>query len=323
MIELVQNKDIEIFFNADVHKYTDQFYNNYTSVTTLINKYVPEFKKEYWAARKANETNKSYKQVLKEWEDINTKSINNGNKTHGILEDNIKSRSIFNRAIVTVNAQCGNRVFSVNDIDFSTDTTNISYEEFAKNLPKEFESILPTIKYYVDKGYKIYSEINVFHPYYLISGTIDVLLINNNREFIIIDWKTNRKELHFKSGYYKKSNGIETNEWVSKDDRLLYPLDNLPNCHGAIYTLQLSIYAILLESFGFIKKGLILYHIRDTVILNEYGRPIVNPDGSYTVDRTQGKIINPYVIDYYKLDAERLIKTYNKDLRLYNQQKLM
>lgn len=323
MIYPVNNRNVEIFFDVQNHRYTDQFYNVYTSVTTLIGKYTPEFKKEYWATQKANETNKSYKQVIKEWKDITDKSIVNGNNTHSLLEATIKNKSIFNKSIVTINKKCGNRIFSILDIDITTDNTNLSFDEFAKNLPTDFAEIIPTIKYYTDKGYKIYSEVNVFHPHYLISGTIDVLLVNCNLEFVIIDWKTNRKDIHFESGYYKKVNNIETDQWIPKNDRMLYPIDNLQYCKGSIYGMQLSIYAVLLEAFGFTKRGLILYHIRDNFVLNEYGRPVVNPDGSYIVDKTKGKIVTAHVMPYYNVEAERLIITHNKDLKLYNQQKLM
>lgn len=65
--------------------------------------------------------------------------------------------------------------------------------------------------------------------------------------------ETNRGGLKFSSGYYKKDKTVkpaqQTNVWVDKDERLLAPLNHLPNCNGAIYNLQLSMYALLLSIY--------------------------------------------------------------------------
>lgn len=325
MLEPIENTDVEIFFDEPTHKYTDQCGNVYTSVTTLIHKYVPEFKKDYWAAKKALEQNKTVKQVKKEWDNITDASCKKGTKEHGYLESAFNNNSIFRPKVITSNTQFGkNRVFSIVDVlgDFDY-TSNIDYNKLVETFPTGFEDILPAIKYYVDKGYKIYSEINVFHPVYLIAGTIDLLLIKGT-EFVIIDWKTGRKDIIFESGYYRKDEDrIETNIFINKEDKMKFPIQTIDNCNGMHYTLQLNIYAILLSCFGLECKALILYHIKDHYVLNKYGRPLVNKDGSYSIDNTkEGKNVKYYIISRLPNTVENLIVFHTKDVKFNLQSKL-
>ena len=52
---------------------------------------------------------------------------------------------------------------------------------------------------YTEKGYKIYSEIGMFLIDWLISGTIDILLVNEDTNCAVVgDWKTNRGGLKFR-----------------------------------------------------------------------------------------------------------------------------
>lgn len=56
---------------------------------------------------------------------------------------------------------------------------------------------------------------------YLISGTIDVLLVNEwENKAVIGDWKTNRSGLRFTAGYYRKDKKQHpaqlTSDWVEK-----------------------------------------------------------------------------------------------------------
>jgi ATP-dependent exoDNAse (exonuclease V) beta subunit len=321
MLELVLNRDIEIFFDEPTHKYTDQYNNEYTSVTTLIHKYVPVFDKEYWAKRKSKELRKSVHTIKKEWDDINKNSTDKGTSVHNKLESSIKKISKFNKNIKTINTSKGSRVFSINDIDNVKFGTNVSLKDIQKIFKGGLAPILPTLEYYINKGYKIYSEINVFHPVYLISGTIDLPLFNGT-DFVIIDWKTNRNDIYFESGYFKKD-GVElTNKWVKTSSKLKYPLHFLDDCTGVHYSLQLSLYAIMLECFGYVCRGLILFHIRDPYVLNSHGMPLKDDKGFYIIDENKPKNIQRHVLVYYKKYVTDMVLHYYKDKVINNQYSL-
>lgn len=79
----------------------------------------------------------------------------------------------------------------------------LDIEGFKEATNNKYQKIYDVFDYYINKGYTIYSEIGVFLPELLISGTIDVLAIRPDK-FVILDWKTNKDGLHFTSGYYKR-----------------------------------------------------------------------------------------------------------------------
>jgi hypothetical protein len=117
----------------------------------------------------------------------------------------------------------------------------------------------------VNDGWSIYAERKIFIKDSGIAGTIDLLLIKG-QHFMIFDWKTNKGELKFKSGYYKKHNGFKTNIWVDKKTFMFYPINHIEDCKGSTYTLQLSMYAHMLEVETELKCfKLCLFHITDEI----------------------------------------------------------
>jgi ATP-dependent exoDNAse (exonuclease V) beta subunit len=115
-----------------------------------------------------------------------------------------------------------------------------------------------------------------------VAGQID-LLIKDGDEITIIDYKTN-KEIKKKSYY---DSNTKTNLMMK------YPLNNLMDCNYYHYTLQLSLYAYLLQQINpnFIIKSLQLYHI--------------DHDGKSKT----------YHLDYLKDDVVRMLKHYKKILK--------
>jgi hypothetical protein len=313
-----------IFFDEPSHKYTDDCGNIYTSVTTCIHKFVNPFEKEYWAKKKAFEANTSEASIKQQWANINKDSINKGNVKHNGFETAIKETSKFYKAvnIVTINGIL--RCFSVSDLINNTDIGEADINAFYTKIGYKYPLIFQTIEYYVNLGYKIYSEINVYDAVNLVSGTIDVLLVKGS-EFVIIDWKTGRNEIKFEAGYYKKDKGTNelTNIWTPSVKYMLYPMDNIQDCVGNHYTLQLSIYASMVESFGYTCKALILFHIQDTYILNNWGMPKKNEEGIYIIDKTKPEIVKPHIISYLR-DAALKIRNYiGRDAIVSNQQKII
>ena len=209
-------------------------------------------------------------------------------KTSG-LEDGIKGSSMFKEAVKYMIKENGEMITVADIPSIHTNVKEMYLDEFIDMTEGKYPKFYEVFKYYISRGYKIYSEIGAFLIDYLLSGTIDVLLLRDD-QFVIGDWKTNRGGLKFESGYYKKDKtsipNQETDVWVTTKETLLPPVNNLPKCNGMIYNLQLSLYAVFVEYIlGIPCAGLWLGHIDSDFVLNQYGRPKRFPDGLYHVKK--------------------------------------
>ena len=90
-------------------------------------------------------------------------------------------------------------------------------------------------------------EVRVFSPKWKKAGMIDSLFIKDGKIFIL-DWKSNKlfKDDNHPSGRYNK---------------LLEPFDDFYENHHNEYSIQLSMYAAILEEWGFEIGGAYLVHI--------------------------------------------------------------
>ncbi len=277
-----------ISFNEKLHKYTDEYNQVYTPVTSHIDLYKDKFDEQYWSLIKAKELNLTQKEVLDNWAKIRNDACDKGNTIHKRLENSIDDSSLKIKIKNTIhNNDCS-----------QLEGYEVSLEELRKTpLALHYPKILKLLEFYFNKDYKAYAEKRFYLSDYLIAGTIDLVLIKG-KNFVIIDWKTNKDDLHFTSGYYKKVNGIKTNIWVNKKSYYKYPLHKLEDCKGIGYTLQLSSYAWMMEQWGFTCIGLILCHIRETI--NE-----VNIQKEKRVDIVQ--------IEYRNKDIEKMFNETKKN----------
>lgn len=256
----------DIIFDDKLHRYTDQFSNVYTSVTTCIHKFEPAIDKDYWVKVKAIERGVTPETIINEWENKTTTAINNGKAKHDQLETNI------NNITKKLNVKKGDiyKMITIYDILNDHNLGIVSLEELENS---ELKTIYPTIfnriKELAKNGYRFYAEICVYSAYHLISGAIDLLAIKfeNNVPVsaIILDWKTNKEEIKFTAGYYKKDiNANYTGVWIPlyKNNKLLFPLNKLEKCKGSIYGLQLNTYAALVEMAGVPVVHMEIFHIR-------------------------------------------------------------
>ena len=318
---------IFLYFKEEGHKYNDSNGNSYTSVTTLIHdNYVPKFNKKYWLHKKAKELGISEKQLEKQWQDITDEACARGTATHNGIEDAIKEVSMFKNAIQYLTKINDGRVVTVADIPY-LNVKPLNIDEFKKATDYKYEEIYRVFQFYIDRGYTIYSEIGAFLIDYLISGTIDILCIKDT-DFVILDWKTNRNGLQFESGYFKKDKTYKpaqlTNEYITKSEYMLPPLNYLPNCNGYHYTMQLSMYARMVELIlGIPCVGLGLCHIGSPFIKNKYGMPYRDKDNQYPIEPNGVETVQWYRINYRRKEADavladRLVKvkaTKNNDVQ--------
>jgi ATP-dependent exoDNAse (exonuclease V) beta subunit len=132
-------------------------------------------------------------------------------------------------------------------------STHAWIENFFKGtyqpIPKDFEIIDR-----LDKFHKIYYEKltklvpvkfeqKVFSTKWKLAGTFDALFTYKD-QLVIVDWKTNKK-FDTTSEYNKK---------------LLSPFETEDECKLTEYSIQISLYALMLEEIGLeVKMGYILY----------------------------------------------------------------
>lgn len=255
-----------ISFNEALHKYTDEENKVYTSVTTVIGKYHEEFDKKGWALKKSLDLSvfnpyrgMSPAAIEKQWEEGADFACDRGNKTHKLLEDSINEANGQADLDFTKSGYKGTGLKGYIKIT-QTNLQILADTPLAKRFPKIYNFLAQ----YINEGWTLYAEKRVYWFEFLIAGTIDCLLVKG-LQFRIVDWKTNNKKLEFRSGYYKKFNGVVTSEWVNKPEFFYFPLNRIPFCKGHIYTLQLSLYAYLMELWGYECVGLTLFHILDEV----------------------------------------------------------
>lgn len=301
-----------LYFDEPTHKYTDSLGNSYISVTTMIHdNYTPKFDKKYWLRKKSRELGISSKELERQWQAITDEACSRGTATHNGIEDAIKENSMFKNAIQYLNQVESGRCITVADIP-NLIPRPLDLNKFKEATNNKYEKIYDVFDFYINKGYTIYSEIGAFLIDYLISGTIDILCIKDDR-FVILDWKTNRNGLQFEAGYFKKDKSTTpaqlTNQYIVKDEKMLPPLSHLDNCNGMHYTMQLSTYARMVELILDIPcVGLGLCHIGSPFVKNQYGMPYRDKNNQYPIDENGEETINWYHINYLRNEVDAILK---------------
>lgn len=314
MLELRDKRynDIRLVFDEPQHKYTDTLGNRYISTTTILHNYQPKFDKSYWLRKKSKELGISEKKLEQQWDTIKDEACERGSNTHNGLEDGIKGGSQFKKAIQYLEARQTGEMITVADIPTILGNYRLlDLSEFIELTENKYPQIYEVFQRYTDNGYQIYAEIGTFLIDFLVSGTIDVLLLREDK-FVIGDWKTNRGGLKFEAGYFKKDKSQKpaqtTDIWVPKQDFLLPPVNNLPNCNGSVYNLQLSMYAFMVELIlGIPCIGMWLCHIDSDFELNEYGQPKRFPDGLYHIKENPKEKTTFHVMQYRKQEIELIL----------------
>lgn len=317
----------KLYFYEDEHKYFDDLDRQYISVTTLLHNYVPPFERHKMARHVSKQNKGMYKgksagEIINMWDGITDKALKKGNAKHTLLETGIKESNFFRRSMKTLTYRddSSNRIYTIDDIMKDHDYGILNVSKFKDLTENRYPKIYEAVKYYTDRGYRAYPELGIYNSDYLISGLIDLPLINfDTGLFVVFDWKTNKREIKFESGYYKKDKELQlTSQWVKTHKYLLAPLDSLEHCTGSIYTMQLSTYSRLLEYFGLRCEGIILAHIRDTFVNNKYGMPFRDSSGDFVVDKEHPETIDLHWIPYWKQMVDNMINHhYNKSNGAY------
>lgn len=127
------------------------------------------------------------------------------------------------------------------------------YNQLWQPLPTD-----PELIHRINKFNKIFSkqlhklepvkfEVRVFSKRWKIAGMIDSLFLYRGKIYIL-DWKTNKAFTH-------------DSHQKGKFEKLLEPFDSFWKNHHNEYSIQLSLYALILEEWGFNVGGAYLVHI--------------------------------------------------------------
>jgi hypothetical protein len=286
----------DVGFLEGPHKYVNLKDSSiqYTSVTTLIEKYGKEFDKDFvskykalerlipsdswkkekgaiWKSHKipegilevysisSEDLNKVQQEILDEWSETNRIACERGTKIHAQLEN-----SFYN-----VGSNITLKKFGIGG--------KFKCEKNYNELDMEY-GLYPEYLIYYDNP-----KLNLH-----IAGQID-LIVKSGNDIYIIDHKTNAK-IDLK-GFY--------NSALRTTDKMKFPLTNLDECNYNHYQLQLSMYAWMLQKINpnFVIKDLILNHY--------------DHSGKNTL----------YHCTYLKEDVERLLKHFAKQCKLDQQKK--
>ena len=190
--------DSLVFLDESTHTYSfkDNEDVEFTSVTTYISEFFEKFD-QLKIAKKLINTNMKY--------------------AHRTVEDIISDWDKARDYGTFVHKQIENHLAGISE---ATD----SRAQYAVKWLNEFLS---------NRNYDLYTEKIIFSKELQIAGTMDILIkLKDSNEYIIIDWKTNKK-LSKKSFNHKMGT---------------HPLtSNIEDCKYNVYAFQLSLYRYILE----------------------------------------------------------------------------
>lgn len=286
--------------------------NTYKSTTTILGALHNPFDRKKWLRIKSKELGISEAELAKQWQTITDEACTRGTNTHDGLEQGIKGASKFKSAIRYLDERSDGQMVTIADLaNIDLHISELSVKDFIELTNNNYPEIYNVLGWYAARGYHIYAEIGAFLIDYLVSGTIDVLLLRDDKH-VIGDWKTNRGGLIFESGYFRKDKSKKpaqmTADWVAKDDRLLPPCGHMPDCNGSVYNLQLSMYAYMVETIlGIPNAGMWLCHIDSDFVLNEYGQPKRFPDGLYHIKENPKERTTFHKMIYRKAEIQAIL----------------
>ncbi len=273
------------YSDAD-HVYWDETTKQkYISVTTLIGKYEQPFDKEFWSLYKAVErvlTPIQFKTQKKKL--LDTKVV--------MLDSLCTELDVDKNLILTAQQdildewQITNKISTDRGTKIHNDLENSFYKSpkcdlKRYNLGGSFSCKKNYYQLDVEKG--VYPEFLVYREsadgILRVAGQID-LLIKDGNDIYIFDYKTNKKL--DKTSFF--------NQKKKQNERMLYPVNDLMDCNFYHYSLQLSMYAWMIQKYNpdFNIKKLMLIHY--------------DHDGNVT----------EHEVDYLKDSVEKILVDYKK-----------
>lgn len=229
------------FFNDETHSYYNKKnMKTYISCTTIVHEYCQPFNADFWSSYKSMEklldpedwsglkplllNTKQWRDkylevynipidlflttkndILAEYKRKSEEACTKGTEVHMKKEMSFYNRSDFNFKKYGFSDLCGS--FDCKENYYNLDLENGVYPEFLIQWQSEDGELM-------------------------LAGISDLVIVHG-KELYIIDWKTS-KSIDMK-GYYNRA--------TKKTDKMKFPLNNLDDCNGNTYALQMSLYA--------------------------------------------------------------------------------
>lgn len=214
-------KDIKFTFDEASHTYR---YNGvkFDSVTTYLKNFKIPFDRDFWSRKKAEERGVDVSVVLEEWQNKANAATGLGTQVHKYIED----------------------FWSGKEPQLPQDGTPLRerIDKFLEIYEKKLKVLIP-----------LKSELKIFSKKWRLAGTIDQPFLfwdeKLGKMFLLVgDWKTNGDFKHddHPKGRYKK---------------LLRPFPHLWENHHNEYSIQISMYRLILEEAGIETESGFLCHI--------------------------------------------------------------
>lgn len=291
--ELVIDKETDdVVYNDEKHIYVGKSGlvqdKKFISVTTLIGLFENKFDGDFWSKYKALEALVGADQFSSVKKKLLDKKIWDDSYylNFGISPEDFESKC--------EEVKSGWKDTNKEACEHGTRVHAKQENTFYMNPQKMIDKFNVGNKFKVNKNYHKLDLERAIYPEILLSsvskdGLLRIagqsdLLIKDGNHIKIWDWKTN-KELKMESYYDKKKGSHEM---------MKYPLNNIQDCNYMHYTLQLSLYAWMVQK------------INPNFIIDELRIVHFTHDGQ----------VNEYVLDYRKEDIIRMLKYYKKQLVL-------
>lgn len=286
----VDKKNGECLYNDELHSYWVNGNENdkFVSVTTLISQFHEKFDANFWGRYKAFEELADKNAFMMEKKTLlASKKWNNEILSRYNIDElifNTKVNEIIDGYEYEKNIACdrGNRIHLQQEQNFYKKPF---HELKQYGLGGKFKCTPNDYSLTEEKG--IYPEYLVYKitkdGVLKIAGQID-LLIKDGNDIHILDYKSSKK-IEKKSFF---------NQSTKTSKMMNYPINNIPDCNFYHYSLQLSLYAWMIEqmnpSFN-IKSLTIIHYAHDDSVTN-------------------------YEVDYHKDDVIRMLGFYKKQKQI-------
>ena len=203
------SKDPKFVFDEATHTYR---YDGilFDSVTTYLKNFKVPFDREYWSKRKATERGVDVSVILDEWKNKANIANELGTKVHKFIEDFWSGE---NPEIPSIDP----------DNEYS-----LRVNKFLELYNRKFHVLVP-----------LPSELKIFSRRWRLAGTVD-------QPFLF--WDQKRKKLFLLIGDWKTNGDFKHDEHPKgRYKRLLRPFTHLWENEHNLYSIQISLYRLILE----------------------------------------------------------------------------
>lgn len=197
-------RDQRICFQDEGHLYTIDGKTDYTSTTTFIKKFFPEFdadaiiqKMKISGSFDKKYAGKTAEQVKQEWKASGRQASEKGTKLHLFIENYFNGET---------------------------------QDAIPQGITQEVEYFYDFLKKVKPTAHR--TEWYIFDEKYKIAGSIDFVCQLPSGELVIYDWKCSKEIKHF-----------------NRFEKGKYPVQDMDNCNGNYYALQLNVYKYILEEY--------------------------------------------------------------------------